>query len=74
MINYEKKEIIHWQWKRSNSKSVKKFFIYAKKHLMLMRTIKNIINSEIIVIIQKNIKGLLTIFVIKDIKYQKKFI
>ena len=42
----------------------KKFFIYAKKDLVLMITIKDIIKSEIIVIILKNPDELLIVFVI----------
>ena len=42
----------------------KKFVIYAKKDLVLMITIKNIIKSEIIVITLENIEQLLMIFAI----------
>ena len=45
---------------------IKKFVIYAKKNLVL---IKNIVKSEIIVIIQENIEGLLIAFAIYAVKY-----
>ena len=38
--------------------------MYVKKDLVLIMTIKNIIKSDIIVIILENIEELLTIFVI----------
>ena len=47
--------------------------MYVKKDLVLIMTIKNIIKSDIIVIILENIEELLTIF-ISDIKHQKKFL
>ena len=50
----------------------KKNVIYAKKDLILMMIIKSIIKSEVIVTTQKNIKELLIIFIIEDIKLQKK--
>ena len=42
----------------------KKFVIYAKKDLVRMMTIKNIIKSPIIVIMPENIEALLIVFVI----------
>ena len=42
----------------------KKFVIYVKKDLVLIMTIKNIIKSEITVIILETIEELPTIFVI----------
>ena len=50
----------------------KKYVIYAKKDLVLIMIIKSIIKSEIIVTTQGNIEGLLIVFVIEDIKHQKK--
>ena len=38
---------------------IKKFAIYAKKDLLLMMTIKDIIKEEIIAILQENIEELL---------------
>ena len=43
----------------------KKLPIYVKKDLVLTMTIKNIIKSEIVVIILENIGELFTIFVIR---------
>ena len=52
----------------------KKYVIYAKVDLVLMMIIKSIIRSEIIVTTQENIEELLIVFVISDIKHQKKFL
>ena len=49
-------------------------FIYVKNDLVLMMTIEYMIKSEIIVITLQNIEGLFIIFVIQDIKHQKKFL
>ena len=49
--------------KKVNPIKSKNFVIYAKKDLILMLAIKNIIKSEITVIILKDIEELLIIFV-----------
>ena len=51
-----------------------KCVICAKKDLVLMIIMKSIVKSEIIVTIQKNVEELLIVFVIDDIKHQKKFL
>ena len=48
--------------KKINPIKSKNFVIYAKKEITLMMTIKNIIKSEITVIILKDIEELLIIF------------
>ena len=63
IINYEKKNK-YTTMKKINLIKSKKFVIYAKKDLLLMITIKNIIKSEIIVITLESIEELLMIFVI----------
>ena len=55
IIKYEKKEVIPLTYKKISLIKSKKFVIYAKKDLVLMMTIKNIIKSDIIVIILENI-------------------
>ena len=63
IINYEKKNK-YTTMKKINLIKSKKFVIYAKKDLLLMITIKNIIKSEVIVITLESIEELLMIFVI----------
>ena len=50
--------------KKKNHLVSEKFVIHAKKHTLLMMTIKNIGKSEIIVITLRNIEELLMIFAI----------
>ena len=56
---------------------MQKFVIYAKKYLVLIKTMKlnlnYIIKEEIIVIIQENLKELLIVFVTYDTKHPKNF-
>ena len=59
----KKKEMIPLTHKKVNPIKSKNFVIYAKKDLILMMAIKNIIKSEITVIILKDIEELLIIFV-----------
>ena len=65
IIDYEKKNwyYYYWQMKKINHISIKKFVIYATKDLLLIMTTKNIIKSEIIVIVLENIEDLLMIFI-----------
>ena len=66
IINYEKKEMIPLTNEENESYKKQKVFIYAKKNLvpMMMTTMKITIKSEIIVIIQENLEGLLIVFAI----------
>ena len=50
----------------------KKYVIYAKKDLVLMIIIKSIIKLEIIVTTEENVEELLIVFVISEIKHQKR--
>ena len=56
---------------------MQKFVIYAKKYLVLIKTMKlnlnYIIKEEIIVIIQENLEELLIVFVTYDKKHPKNF-
>ena len=65
IINYEKKEMISLTNEEKKYIMSKKLAINVKKDLVLTMTIKNIIKSEIVVIILENIGELFTIFVIR---------
>ena len=52
--------------------SAKSMLYMQKRDLVLIITINNIITSEIIVITQESIEELLMIFIIQDLKNQKK--
>ena len=73
IINYEKKEIIPLTKEEKKLIVLQEDAIYAKKSLVLMITINNIIMLEIIVTTLGNIEVLLMISATSDIKYQKKF-
>ena len=57
--------------KISNHMKLRKFVMYVKKNLVL---IKNTLKSEIIVIILGNIGELPIVFAIYDIKYRGRFL
>ena len=61
VIKYEKKEMVPLTNEEKELYEIRKFIIYVKKNLEL---IKNTVKSEIIVIIQENIEELLIVFVI----------
>ena len=54
--------------------SAKSMLYMQKRDLVLIITINNIITSEIIVITQESIEELLMIFIIQDLKNQKKLL
>ena len=63
IISYEKKEMMPSIYKTINFIKSKRFFIYAKRDLVLMMIIKSTIKSEIIVIKLEHIEELLIVFV-----------
>ena len=54
--------------------SAKSMLYMQKRDLVLIITINNIITSKIIVITQESIEELLMIFIIQDLKNQKKLL
>ena len=68
IINYEEKEIHSWLIKKLSLMESKKYIIYAKKDLVLIKMIKihlhYAIKSEIIVIALENLEELLILFTI----------
>ena len=68
IINYEKKEMIPLTDNENKSYRKQKVCYICKKDLILMKMIKvhlnYIIKSEIFVIIQENLNGLLTVFAV----------
>ena len=66
IINYERKEMIPLTDEENQSYKKQKVCLYARKHLVLIIIIiiKNIIKSEMIVIILRNIEKLFIILVI----------
>ena len=54
--------------------SAKSMLYMQKRDLVLTITINNIITSKIIVITQESIEELLMIFIIQDLKNQKKLL
>ena len=67
IINYERKEMIPLTDEENQSYEKQKVCLYARKYLVLIiiiTIIKNIIKSEMIIIILRNIEKLLIILVI----------
>ena len=67
IINYERKEMIPLTDEENQSYKKQKVCLYARKYLVLIiiiTIIKNIIKSEMIIIILRNIEKLLIILVI----------
>ena len=67
IINYERKEMITLTDEENQSYKKQKVCLYARKYLVLIiiiTIIKNIIKSEMIIIILRNIEKLLIILVI----------
>ena len=77
IINYEKKKIILTNEEQSLMR-IRGFAIYVRKNFVQIKIIRKNLNhtvkSEIIVIIQENIKQLLIVLAIYVIKYQNRFL
>ena len=70
IINYEQAK----PKKKGSSIEAKKFVIYAKRYLVPKMIIITIIKLKIIAIIQEDIQEQLMLYVVKNVKYQKKYL
>ena len=70
----KKKEMIPPTVEENKSYKKQKYVTYARKDLVLMMIIKSIINSDITVTSQEYIEEPFIVFVIWDLKHEKKFL